>query len=896
MRIVPDAVVRAGLNQTLRWTAPFASSPLDTPSIRPNIMMFRPRSCLASRSSSRNDRQRPRHSRRPWRPQPEHLESRALLATFLVTNINERGEGSLAEAIVDANRSPGHDFIRFAIPGSPEEVHTIRMVRQLPEITAPVVLDGYTQPGAAPNTSETGGDAQIRVQIEFVTAQSLTLRERASVSTIRGLAIFTSNKHNEPAILLQEMGRVRIEGNYLGLTATGQARGQAGVGVAIRGGANNIIGGTTPAARNVISNNRVGVDIRLGSSGNEVWGNLIGTNPEGTAVGGKQDVGVRVHSEGNFIGGDGGEAGRGNVISGNTQYGIELESSYNTIVNNLVGVDRSGSAPLGNGIAGVWMKGPRATLNAIGLPGQGNVIAGNNTSRAADGGGVVILSSAKDNYLRANRIGLGTDGGAIGNLGRGVLILDSDLTRVGGGDPAAGNIISGNDGPGIEISGFRADQNLIVGNRIGTSADGFSAVPNTGDGVLLTNQTSDNWIGRPDNALGNLISGNKGNGIRIALGARGNDIVSNFIGLDASGTVPLGNAGSGILIDGGRSVRNKIGVGSSSSSRNVISGNGMDGVTLQRAEDTDLRGNLIGTDRSGNEAVGNGRDGIHLEDARDTRIGDEADLHDNVISANKVNGVYVGGQSIMTRFEGNTIGLREDQRGVLGNGSNGVEIAGGAIDTEIGLRGPRRSNVISANGSNGILVGPDTRRTKIQGNYIGSGRSQLPDFPQGNQGRGILIYGTSHSIVGGVVDGQENRILDNRAGSVAVQAEPFRWEANFNRIRGNVYGAIGKGIELIDGANHDQPAPVLTSATSPRGQVRGRLQASPLTIYDIDVYGVDRNGNIRYFDTREVRTNADGLAILDFFAYPVPVWARAIRVTATSDPGDTSELSNEVPV
>ena len=72
-------------------------------------------------------------------------------ATFTVTTISDSGPGSLRQAMVDANASPGLDTIAFNIVGTGP--HTIQPVSGLPPITEPVVIDGYTQPGARPNTN-----------------------------------------------------------------------------------------------------------------------------------------------------------------------------------------------------------------------------------------------------------------------------------------------------------------------------------------------------------------------------------------------------------------------------------------------------------------------------------------------------------------------------------------------------------------------------------------------------------------------------------------------------------------------------------------------------------------------------------------------------------------------
>src|ERR1044071_5633282 len=83
---------------------------------------------------------------------PEARRVRA--AGFVVTNTNDSGAGSLRQAIIDANATSGPDDITFNIPGS--GVHTIKPATPLPVVTDPVFIDGFTQPGAGPNTVGVG--------------------------------------------------------------------------------------------------------------------------------------------------------------------------------------------------------------------------------------------------------------------------------------------------------------------------------------------------------------------------------------------------------------------------------------------------------------------------------------------------------------------------------------------------------------------------------------------------------------------------------------------------------------------------------------------------------------------------------------------------------------------
>ena len=86
--------------------------------------------------------------------------------SFVVTNTNDTGAGSLREAIVAANGTAGADTITFNIPGS--GVHTISPLTPLPAITEAVTIDGYSQPGASESTvgsSEWTPDARLLIEL-----------------------------------------------------------------------------------------------------------------------------------------------------------------------------------------------------------------------------------------------------------------------------------------------------------------------------------------------------------------------------------------------------------------------------------------------------------------------------------------------------------------------------------------------------------------------------------------------------------------------------------------------------------------------------------------------------------------------------------------------------------
>ena len=277
----------------------------------------------------------------------------------------------------------------------------------------------------------------------------------------------------------------------------------------------------------------------VGGNNNVLEGNYIGTDVTGL-VGlstGTGYTGVYVATSGNTIGGT--VAGAGNVIAEAGDYGLRLTGANDNLVEgNKIGTNASGSAALPNGTDGVYVD-SGATGNTIGGTTSSaiNIISGNN------GSGVEISSAGnlvEGNYLGTNA----TATAALGNHGDGVLI-DSGVSAntIGGATPGSLNIISGNVGEGVELTG--AVGNTVLGNFIGTDLTGTIAIANSSYGVSIDTGASGNTIGgatlTPGTGAGNVISGNEGGGLELESGATTNTVIGNIIGLTAAGTAELGN-------------------------------------------------------------------------------------------------------------------------------------------------------------------------------------------------------------------------------------------------------------------------------------------------------------------------------------------------------------------
>jgi titin len=461
----------------------------------------------------------------------EGLENRTLLSTYTVTNTNDSGGGSLRQAITDANNHAGADVIHFAIGSGAK---TISPSKSLPGLGDGTTLDATSQPGYA-------GKPLVTINGTSAGASTDGLKISGTGVTVRGLVI---KNFGGSGMLIVGKGSNHVAGNYIGTDGTNDA-GNKAHGILVQS-PNNTIGGATASDRNVISGNGLsGVFLyTTAATGNTVAGNFIGTDATGTRAIANSKNGVQINgAPRSTVGGT--RAGARNILSGNTNDGvliISAGSQQNAVLGNYIGTDVSGTKRLGNGWYGVEISQPN---NVVGGASQG---AGNVVSANVYGGVVMFLSTSYGNRVQGNFIGTDYTGTKdLGNVGRGLEFTNGAHDNVAGGTKfAERNVISGNDLGGV---GFYSgsSMNAIHGNYIGTTADGEHALPNTGAGVMVTDSAGINFIGGRYK-FGNLISGNTHEGIYLGSGTKGSIVQGNKIGTDAAGTLDLGNATDGIYV------------------------------------------------------------------------------------------------------------------------------------------------------------------------------------------------------------------------------------------------------------------------------------------------------------------------------------------------------------
>jgi len=659
-------------------------------------------------------------------PSPAHA------ASFVVDSLGDEADASvgngvcataggmctLRAALEESNANPDADTITFSVTG------TIALAAELPDLSSgnvtiagsnqTVTIDGSFLAGWWTACLHLTSDSNTVKGLVIANCQGHGIELGGSGNTIGGTTASEGNlirRYEQfgiygsgPAVTGNQ-----ILGNRIGPDPAAEA-GWGGVFLG-NGASGNTVGGGSAAARNVMTGAQRGVWLK-GAHNNVIQGNYIGLGftgvfpiPNGTGV--KMGDGA----SGNSV--------LDNVISGNDSFGISVGQLFYNVSGSET--DWWGQIPLDgrmelrlgsqtmcqaeqqDGTVGSCFfdanKGDNLEIEVFALDDgcgsvgpmwfshtetneQEQVTTG--VSHTCPGPGETIFywsasinlpsSSpvASDNSIQGNRIGTNPAGDDdISNTGGGICVMGSSSdTQIGGTEPGDGNLISGNWGPGITISG--STQNVVKGNYIGTNNTGTAAISN-GDGVFISDGAQSNTIGP-----GNVISGNWYNGVKIWGTASANNVVrGNYIGTDAAGSAALANGqsggGSGVSIEGGAH-GNTVG-GGGAGYGNVIAASPHAGVNIiGSGSDSNLvKGNRIGTNAAGTAALSN-RNGVYVgSDARDNTIGGTAAGEGNLIAFNSDGGVWVDGASTNR----DTI----SRNSIHSNGLKGIEnINGGNLE------------------------------------------------------------------------------------------------------------------------------------------------------------------------------------------------------------------------
>ncbi len=359
------------------------------------------------------------------------------------------------------------------------------------------------------------------------------------------------------------------------------------------------------------------------------------------------------------------------------------------------------------------------------------------------------------------------------------------------------------DGFGVGVSVPDPDNvgNLIQGNFVGryflfpvdlTTGDplegpGGAVLAGRGNslqGVRLgsTNAT----VGGTSPQDNNVIVGNGLQGVSVLVGAEGNQILGNQIGIAGptlDGLFRIApNGAEGVLVAASTT---HVG-GAAPGAGNLISGNLSHGVRITGIAATRnlVEANFIGVGpgggfRFGAGDPGNGGDGVRIEDSANNRIGGASDIQRNVISANQGAGVRIlGVGAVANLVQNNFIGVTAGGTSALGNALEGV-----SITSSNNVVGP--GNVISANLRGILLLGGGATGNRVESNRIGTDAAGVADL--GNAREGVRIEGATDNLIIG--DGQGSQVISgNNQGIVLIGPSTSR-----NQVLGNFIGTERTG-------------------------------------------------------------------------------------------------------
>ncbi len=611
-----------------------------------------------------------------FRPGVEALEDRLVLTTWTVTSNGDDGSsGTLRWAIMQANGGT-NDTVAFHIGsyGLSPPIILSAGLGALPTISHPMLIDGFSQGG--PN----GPGTWIIIDGEYIPgANGLTVTSDGT--TIQGLAIGAFKDGS--GIELNGNADV-VDGCYLGPIP--------------------IVG--------------AGGDLRV-RHGQPVYGPWP---PAGAAApAGQQntnDIGVTIDKADAVV--------KNSTASGNIQYGVYLNGAgaqRAKVTANNIGVDKTGLAAQGNGEAGVFVAVDASNNTIGGVAAEANVISANTRYG-------VLVFGANNNRILSNKIGLGKDGTTVLGNGQDGVALLAGSTGNNIGDVQRGNVISGNVGNGVLLSGADVTSNKIFGNLIGTSSLGNAAKGNGSNGVSVAGAPG-NKVGGANAGQGNVISGNSNHGVQISAAAAHNNVVAgNKIGPNQAGTAALGNTKDGVYINNANMTF--VGVAGNGPS-NIISGNKQLGVEIEVGNTTGGLYSSLGPDFTGSNAIANVNGGVSVRGLSNT-IGGTLNAERNVISGNGATGIGNMDFGVVIRtlgaipqttgniIQGNYIGTDAAGTKALGNRNDGVFVERGANGNIIGGTTVAAGNVISGNGvggASGYGVSLDSRNNVVQNNKIG---------------------------------------------------------------------------------------------------------------------------------------------------------------------------------
>lgn len=456
--------------------------------------------------------------------------------------------GTLRYAINYANANAAADAITFDIPGAGP--HTIALASPLPTITDDgISIDGSTQPGSVCNTLSAGVPHDLRIYINGSGSGGATvIRPAANDVTVKGIAV--GNASSKGLFLNSSHTNLRIECSYWGVQPDGIT--SAPLGKSALNATNQINGGSGHTVTNSLfsGNNDDANDtgfVISNTSNVTVTGNVFGLRADGTAALPNGLAGLGISNATNVTIG-GATAAERNILSGNGDYGIDLDTvSSITILGNYIGTNAAGTAARANGVDGVIIEDGTSITIGNGTAGGRNMIGGNG------GRAIYVTGTSSSIAISGNYIGTDATGNVAltngQNLGPGQRDAINFFLGTITNTTIADNIIGGYDASGIKFYDMSSGSgNVVTGNSIGVGADGTTDITNGNKfseaGVFIGSEAGtvalDVVLGGTGAGEGNLIANGNNNGIWVKY-RRGVTVIGNTL---------RDNGGAGVAVTG----------------------------------------------------------------------------------------------------------------------------------------------------------------------------------------------------------------------------------------------------------------------------------------------------------------------------------------------------------
>ena len=403
----------------------------------------------------------------------------------------------------------------------------------------------------------------------------------------------------------------------------------------------------------------------------------------------------------------------------------------------------------------------------------------------------------------------------------GNLLIEIDGTNVANyallfdGDTAGG---AGSSVRGLVINRFGENNTIVIGannitvagNYIGTDPTGLIDLGNAGPGITWqygTTDTFDAKIGGLSPADRNLISGNEDAG---SYPSNGWTFQGNFIGVDATGLVAMGNSTAGA--SGGISADNCTDVtvgGDKPGAINVIASNNSHGVAPDFTQNIIIAGNYIGVGADGTTSLPNGGAGIVLTNSTNALIGGSTEGSGNTIANSTLQGVYLGTGNDGVVVAGNT---------VSSNTTGGIYTQGG-VNITIGGTTSTIANTVDSNGSDGIntfessnvLIGRNTINSNSNIGVLVNGSANVTvdeNAVNNNASHGIALHNSSTFAAV-----QNNTIENNGSNGIDVYnlVSDSTIEGNFINKNSNNGLQIDNGINIVVGGTAEGSSNTVSS-------------------------------------------------------------------------------------